>query len=119
MKIIVAEDDKMLAEMICGILREGGHIAVPAYDSVQVMFAATNQPPDLVLLDINMPGGTGVEVLRKLKMLKKTKEVPIIVISGNTDPDMPAQVVAMGAHAYIPKPIDPELLLREVARSAL
>lgn len=119
MKIIVAEDDKMLSQMICTILREGGHIAVPAFDSVQVMFAATNQPPDLVLLDISMPGGTGVEVLRKLKMLKKTKDVPIIVISGSTDASMPEQVVTMGAHAYIAKPIDPEVLLRTVASSVL
>ena len=119
MNVIVAEDDKVLSKMVCGILNEAGHVTVQAFDSMQTMMFVSRQPPDLVVLDINMPGGTGVEVLRKLKMLSKTKFVPVIVLSGSTDPDMPAQVLALGATAVLMKPVEPEALLAAVRDSAL
>lgn len=119
MNIIVAEDDKVLSKMVCGILSDGGHVTVPAFDSMQTMMFVSRQPPDLVVLDINMPGGTGVDVLRKLKMLSKTKFVPVIVLSGSTDPGMPAQVLALGANAVLLKPVDPDALLAAVRDSVL
>jgi two-component system phosphate regulon response regulator PhoB len=69
---------------------------------------------DLVLLDINMPGGTGVEALRKLKQSNKTKKIPVIVVTGNTDPAVEKQVMDLGAAAYVTKPIDPEALMAAV-----
>ncbi len=114
MNIIVAEDDKMLSKMMCTILQEGGHITVPAYDATQALMYAMKQPPDLVLLDINMPGGTGLSALRKLKASSKTSFVPVVVISGSTDPAVPAQVVELGAAAFLPKPLDPDVLLKAV-----
>jgi DNA-binding response OmpR family regulator len=114
MNILVAEDDKMLSKMMCAILKEGGHISVPAYDSIQALMYAMRQPPDLVLLDIYMPGGTGIGVLRKLKASSRTSFVPVVVISGSTDPDLPAQVLELGAARFLPKPLDPEALLNAV-----
>jgi DNA-binding response OmpR family regulator len=119
MNIIVADDDKVLSRMICGVLHEEGHITLPAFDSIQTLMFAMKQPPDLVLLDINMPGGTGVEVLRKLRASSKTSHVPVIVISGSEDPRLPTQVLALGAAKFLPKPIQPEVLseaVREVFR---
>lgn len=114
MNILVAEDDKMLSKMMCAILQEGGHISVPAYDSIQALMYAMRQPLDLVLLDINMPGGTGVGVLKKLKASSKTSFVPVVVISGSMDPDVPAQVLELGAAKFLSKPLDPEVLLKAV-----
>ena len=114
MNIIVAEDDRMLSKMMCTILQEGGHISLPAYDSIQALMFAMRQPPDLVLLDINMPGGTGVGVLQKLKASSKTSFVPVVVISGSIDPALPAQVLALGATAFLAKPIEPDVLLKAV-----
>ena len=114
MNIIVAEDDRMLSKMMCTILQEGGHITVPAFDATQALMFAMKQPPDLVLLDINMPGGTGINALRKLKASSKTSFIPVVVISGSVDPDMPAQALALGAAAYLVKPLDPEVLLKAV-----
>src|SRR4051812_16951259 len=118
MNIIVADDDKVLSLALCGIPREGGHIAVPAYDSMQTMMFAMKQSPDLVLLDINMPGGTGVDVLRRLKNSTKTKTVPVIIITGSLDQRLPEEVQKLGATHFLKKPIDPEQLLKAVREAA-
>jgi CheY-like chemotaxis protein len=118
MNIIVADDDKVLSKMICGILSEGGHITLPAFDSMQTMMFVMKQPPDLVLLDINMPGGTGLEVLRKLKNSSKTKGVPIIIITGSTDEKLPDEVIKLGATHFLSKPILPDVLLKAVRDAA-
>lgn len=114
MNIIVADDDKMLSAMICGVLNEHGHITLPAYDSIQTMMYVMKQPPDLLILDIKMPGGTGLNVLKKIKSSTKTSFVPVIVISGVPDPELPAQVIENGAQRFLKKPIDPEVLLETV-----
>jgi putative two-component system response regulator len=117
MRILVADDDRMLSALICGIVREAGHTPIPAFDAMQTMMFAIRPPvPALIILDINMPGGTGLESLQKLKRSAKTAEIPVVVVSGSDDAGMPAQVRALGALEYLPKPIDPELLLAALHR---
>ena len=119
MNIIVADDDKVLSQVICAILAEGGHITVPAYDSMQTMMFVMKKPPDLVVLDINMPGGTGLDVLRKLKMSSKTKSVPVVVLTSNTDKALPEEARKLGATHFLTKPVDPDALLAAVREAAL
>ena len=114
MKILVADDDRMMSLMMCGILKEAGHRTFPVFDAMQALMFAMRDPIDLVLLDINMPGGTGVEALRKLKLSSRTKKIPVIVVTGNTDPAVEKEVMELGAAAYVLKPIDPERLLAVV-----
>jgi DNA-binding response OmpR family regulator len=115
MNIIVADDDKVLSQMLCGILRENGHKPMAAFDAMQVMMFAMRHSPDLVLLDINMPGGTGVDVLRKLKSNSKTANVPVIIITGSTDQKLPDEVLKLGASQFLSKPIEPDVLLKAVS----
>src|SRR3982074_2215400 len=118
MRILVADDARLLSQLICGIVREAGHTPIPAYDAMQTMMFAIRPPvPALIILDINMPGGTGLESRQKLKRSAKTAEIPVVIVSGSDDPGMPAQVRALGALDYLPKPIDPELLLAAVHRA--
>ena len=114
MNIIVADDDKVLSKMICGILKESGHTTRAVFDSMQVMMSAIKDPPDLVILDINMPGGNGVDALRKLKMSSKTNGVPVIIITGSTDEKLSDEVLKLGASHFLSKPIEPEVLLQAV-----
>ena len=114
MNIIVADDDKVLSKMICGILKENGHTTRAVFDSMQVMMSAIKDPPDLVILDINMPGGNGLDALRKLKNSSKTNGVPVIVLTGNTDQKLPDEVLKLGASQFLSKPIEPEVLLKAV-----
>ena len=89
-------------------------MCIPAFDAMQAVMNAMRQPLDLVLLDINMPGGTGMEVLKRLKNSSKTRRIPVVVITGSTDATLPAQANALGAVQFLTKPVDPEVLLQAV-----
>ena len=80
------------------------------------MFAIRPPVPVLVILDISMPGGTGLEALRKLKRSSRTAVIPVIVLSGSTELDMPQQVKALGADEFLSKPVNPEVLLLAIQR---
>lgn len=113
LRVLVADDDKILSTMLCSVLRQAGHKPIPAFDSVQAMMMAMKAPvPDLVLLDIAMPGGSGLSMLTKLKNSTKTADIPVIVISGNTEQQTPDSARNLGAARFVPKPVDPSMLLQ-------
>jgi len=116
MNILVADDDKVVSMLICGILRDEGHQTLTAFDQMQaLMFAAKSPGPDAIILDLNMPGGAGRETLRRLKTSAKTRHICVIVLSGTTDADAPAIVRELGGNAFLPKPVNREHLLAELA----
>jgi CheY-like chemotaxis protein len=111
-RILVADDDRVISQLVCAIVRQAGHTPVPAFDSMQAMMFAIRSPvPDVIILDINMPGGTGIEALRKLKASARTLDVPVIVMSGSTEPGVIDQVLQLGAATFVGKPIVPEALM--------
>ncbi len=118
MRILVADDDRVISGLVCAVLRQSGHVPIPAFDAMQAMMFAIRAPaPSAIVLDINMPGGTGIEALRKLKMSAKTAPIPVVILSASTDPDVPALVRALGAVEFVPKPVDPEALLAAIERA--
>ena len=112
MKILVADDDPLMVQLLRTGLRGQGWNVLVAADAMQVGMFAMNQAPDAILLDINMPGGTGVTALKRLKQSVKTSQIPVIVLSGTTDPEIPDTVRAMGAEAFLPKPVDLDEVIR-------
>lgn len=115
MRILVADDDKAVSLQICGILRNHGHTPTPVFDSMQATQVAMHTPyPDLLILDLSMPGGTGIQTLRRLKRSTHTSVIPIIVVSGTTDPKQIEEVLALGAAAFLPKPVEATTLCAAV-----
>ena len=118
MNILVADDDRVLSQLLCAVVSEAGHVPIPAYDSMQtVMFAMRQPAPAVIILDINMPGGSGLDALRKLKLSARTSPIPVIVLSGSTEQNISDQVKTLGAREFLSKPIDPETLVRAVRRA--
>jgi two-component system cell cycle response regulator DivK len=117
MRILVADDDRVLVQMLAGLLRAKGHQVTPVFDAMQVlMFAMRKPPPEAIVLDINMPGGTGLECIKRLKSSQNTALIPIIVLSGSSDPQMPEKIRALGAETFLSKPLDPAALLSALAQ---
>lgn len=107
--ILVVDDDRVLSHLIASLLRGKGHKVMTAFDAVQAMMMAIRAPlPDAIILDINMPGGSGEDTLRKLKMSTKTAQIPVIVLSGSIDDEGRTRVRALGADAALAKPLVPE-----------
>lgn len=118
LKILIADDDRVVAGLVAAVVREMGHTPMHAYDVMQTMMFAMKPPaPNLIVLDINMPGGTGLDALRKLKQSAKTGQIPVVVLSGSIDQSLPTKVRDLGAAVFLTKPIDPVALRDAIARA--
>ena len=105
-KVLVADDDKVTLETLGAQLRAQGFQVLTAMDAMQAFMIAQRMLPDVVLLDIQMPGGTGLDTLKRFAKSTKTQNIPVIVISALTDPAWQREVLALGARAFFPKPVD-------------
>lgn len=118
MRILVAEDDKVISLQICSLLKKSGYAPTPVFDSMQaLMVAMRTPPPDLIVLDIGLPGGTGIETLRKLKASSRTHSIPVVVVSATIDPTHADEVLDLGATAFLSKPVDPAELRAAVTEA--
>jgi CheY-like chemotaxis protein len=116
--VLIVDDDRVLSHLVTSLLREKGHKTITAFDAVQALMAAKRSPPvDAIVLDINMPGGSGEETLRKLKMSSKTSNIPVIILSGSIDGTGQERVMALGAQAVLSKPLVPEELFEALTKA--
>ncbi len=113
-KILVADDDKVTLETLSAQLRGAGFQVVTAMDAMQAFMAAQRTSPDAVLLDIQMPGGTGLDTLKRLHASTKTQAIPVIAISAH--PKLGPQAMALGAVEFLAKPLDFERLRGTLTR---
>jgi CheY-like chemotaxis protein len=114
--ILIVDDDRVVSQLVAGLLRDKGHKILTAYDAVHGLMQAMRTPPvDAIVLDINMPGGSGEETLKKLKMSTRTSDIPVIILSGSIDAKGQERVRLGGAAAVLSKPVVPEELLQALA----
>jgi CheY-like chemotaxis protein len=109
-KILIADDDPVLTAAVSGTLKSRGYTVVVARDAMQAFMFAVQQQPDAILLDINMPAGTGLGALTRLQASARTASIPVLVMSGSTDLTLPATVRAEGAKGFFRKPVDLDAL---------
>ena len=110
--ILIADDDKVTVHLLSARLKAKGFNVIVAFDTMQAWMSALSSSPTAILLDIGMPGGTGIDVLEKLKRSPKTYMIPVIVVSGNPDSEIAKTVKEIGAEEFFSKPIDLEKLHR-------
>ncbi|MGA2964073.1 MAG: response regulator [Candidatus Korobacteraceae bacterium] len=115
-KVLVADDCLLqLRAMSSGLSKNGFKVSL-ASDALQAWMTTLRERPDAVILDINMPGGTGLEVLKRLRLSAKTQTIPVIVVSGSEDPGVEQTVKSMGAAEFFHKPVNMDELCVAVCR---
>lgn len=118
MKLLVVDDDRDLVQGLGLRLEANGYAVTIAADGVQAIAAARRERPDLILLDIGLPGGDGYVVFERLKAMGTVGLIPIIVLSAR-DPQVHAEkALQAGARFFFQKPVDNEALLAAI-RSVL
>jgi DNA-binding response OmpR family regulator len=111
MKILVVDDDRALQSLVSFALRQAGYLPVEAEDGPGALAAFERERPDLVILDVNLPGLSGFEVCRRLRAQAAT---PIMLLTvRNTEEDEVAGL-DLGADDYLTKPFSPRTLLARV-----
>jgi DNA-binding response OmpR family regulator len=103
-KILLAEDDKQIGDMIAFKLGNSGHQVVRAHDGEQAISLAESERPDLILLDAMMPGLSGFEVLRRLKGHPRLQGIPVIMVTAKGHERDVLSGLRGGAVDYIVKP---------------
>jgi CheY-like chemotaxis protein len=117
MLVMVADDDPTTCTLVATILKRAGHTTVIAQDAMQVVMLAKKHRPDVIVLDVQMPAGTGTGALEKLRTNAITSDTPVVVLSGTTDKQLIDQLLQMGASEFLAKPVDPESLLSAIERA--
>jgi len=114
--VLVVDDTPANIHVIKGILQGDYKIKAATSGEKALQIAAKVPLPDLIVLDVMMPEMDGYEVCRRLKAEPTTANIPVLFVTGHADDAERAKGMALGAVAYVTKPVDPEELLAHVAR---
>ena len=109
-RILVVDDEEAIREVLVEFLARHGYTAEAAGDGPAALALARGLKPQVVLLDVAMPGMDGIETLQRLREL--SSEMVIIMISGHADDRMALRALDLGAYDFIQKPLDFEYLER-------
>ena len=110
-KILIVDDDVTITELMKALVKMEGHEPSAVNDSMHAMEVAQSFKPDLITLDLMMPGLTGFELCELMKNDPKFARVPIVIVSARDDTESKEKAMQAGANAYITKPFGMEELI--------
>jgi DNA-binding response OmpR family regulator len=116
MHVLIADDERATAQLLSTRIASAGYRTTVAFDTMQTMMMCMKLRPDAVVLDVQMPGGSGLQVLHRLKSSAHTAMIPVIVLTGNAEHENAA--LQQGADAFLLKPPDFERLFEILERCA-
>jgi two-component system phosphate regulon response regulator PhoB len=114
-RVLVVEDERDLADMMVYNLTKGGFFASSVHDGPSAVAAITANPPDLVVLDLMLPGLSGLEVARQVRTHPRSSTVPIVMLTAKADEADQVAGLSVGADDYVTKPFSMKVLLARVA----
>ena len=114
-KVLVADDDTRMLRLLV-LTMPSGYEILQATDGEEAVNAALSSVPDIILLDVNMPGLNGFEVLRKIRESIKLANTRVILVTARTDEADRSLGMQLGADAYLTKPFSPLRLLQKVTQ---
>lgn len=112
--VLIAEDDRDIREMVVTKLSGAGYRVIAVADGLAALDAIREQLPNVALLDVMMPGSSGLDVIGKLRTDERTVAVPVILLSAKSQDFDVQSGLAAGAADYIVKPFSPRELLERV-----
>lgn len=115
-KILIADDDRPTLKILQAILLEAGYQVIQASDGKKAIRLAKNEHPDAAVLDIGMPGMDGIDVGLTLKSDPQTRRIPVIFLSSRVGGKFKEGMDSLLSANFLPKPIEKDLLLREIER---
>jgi DNA-binding response OmpR family regulator len=112
--ILIADDDEDIRELVAFKLEAAGFEVISVDNGLSALSAAQNRPPDLVVLDVMMPGLSGIDVCRALRAERLTAQLPIILLTARAQEGDVEVGLSAGADDYVVKPFSPRELISRV-----
>ncbi len=116
-KIMIVDDDQHLVLGLLPRLRANGYKVISAPDAISAVWVARKESPDLIILDLGLPGGDGFTVLDRLKELPELAGIPVIVLSAREPTGNKQRALNAQAAAYFQKPPDNHQFLRAIRQA--
>lgn len=113
-RILVVEDEQDLADLLAYNLKKAGFLPQILHDGVSAVQTARAAPPDLIILDVMLPGLNGVEVARQLRTDPRCRQVPIVMLTARAEEADQLAGLSVGADDYVTKPFSMKVLLARV-----
>ncbi|MFQ5657056.1 MAG: response regulator [Candidatus Methylomirabilales bacterium] len=113
-RILIVEDQEDNRRIMRDLLNSAGYEMIEAVSGEEGVAMAQTQRPDLILMDIQLPGLDGYEATRRIKADPALRQIPIIAVSSYALSGDDVKAVAAGCNAYVTKPFSPRLLLAKV-----
>jgi two-component system, OmpR family, phosphate regulon response regulator PhoB len=114
LRVLIIEDERDLVEGLTYNLQREGYDTIVAYDGQEGLRKAQTLLPDLILLDVMLPGMSGTEVIRDLRAGERTRDVPVIIISAKAEETDQVVGFSLGADDYVTKPFSPRVLMQRI-----
>jgi CheY-like chemotaxis protein len=115
-KLLVIDDDRMIHTVLRAGLEKHGYKIHSAFDPIQAQMMVRQVRPDLIVLDITMPGGGGFEAFKRLQMMSTTSMIPILVHTSMPADEVAKKIPPSPSVALLPKPSSPEAVLAEIQK---
>jgi len=113
-RILIVEDDRLSMTLLSDFLNAHGYRVLKTSEGSEAINLARDEQPDLILMDIRLPGISGFDVTRLLKQDNQTKAIPIIAVTAFATPGDETTALESGCAAYITKPVKVDELLRTI-----
>jgi two-component system, cell cycle response regulator DivK len=113
-RVLVVEDNELNLKLFCDLLRAHGFAAEPVRDGREAIARAREFEPDLVIMDIQMPHVTGLELIREMKLDARLRALPIMAVTAYAGREDEERIRTAGANAYVSKPISLARFMEEV-----
>ncbi|MDP4535450.1 phosphate regulon transcriptional regulator PhoB [Alkalimonas collagenimarina] len=113
-RVLVVEDEAPIRDMLCFVLEQNGYQTSTAEDVEQALALLIEPYPDLVLLDWMLPGGSGIQIAKKMKQHELTRQIPIIMITARGEEEDKVKGLEVGADDYVTKPFSPKELMARI-----
>lgn len=105
MKILIVDDSRTVIHSLRSLLEQDGYLVMEAYDGITAIELAKAHKPDLILMDVIMPGLNGFQATRKIRKDPSTQSIPIIIISATEQPTEQFWLTKLGANDFLGKPV--------------
>ncbi len=114
LKVLIVDDEPDVVEILRYNLTKEKYEVLTAFNGIDALELAIKYIPDLIIMDIRMPGISGIETCRKLRLIDSLKTIPVLFLTADSDEYTTMNAFEAGANHFITKPIRPSILLEMI-----
>lgn len=113
-RVLIIEDDSLMSKVFGDALSKAGYSVTVTADAYQGQHAAVSMKPDLITLDLMLPAGNGIDLLRNLHASFQTQSIPIIVITSYKDDEVRKEIEEIGVQGFFYKPFNTDEIVAKI-----